>query len=137
MNRFPSTVIALLLLSVFLFNISCAGIPQQAYVPAPVQQIKQFQLKQMQLQRQQSRPNQKQTASPQQKPAAQTVQNSGSSFWTGSGGKGISLTILPPKDNGLAANEKYLLDIVRLELIKNFTDYSAIDVLDWVRLQDQ
>jgi hypothetical protein len=48
----------------------------------------------------------------------------------------MSLTVLAPKASGLAADQNYLLDVVRLELAGNFAGYSAIGVLDWGRLQE-
>lgn len=76
MNRLCSTIIALMLLSVFLFSISCAGIPQQTFVPAPVQQIKQMQLQYMNYQQgQPPKPQQLQYQMQQIQVQQPTVQN--------------------------------------------------------------
>jgi len=58
-------------------------------------------------------------------------------FWTGDGGKGMSLTITVPKPNGFPENQKHLPLMAYNEFIANFKNYSAIDVLDWERLGDQ
>ena len=60
-----------------------------------------------------------------------------SKYWTGDGGKGMSLTITVPKPNGFAENQKHLPLMVHNEFITNFKNYSAIDVLDWERLGAQ
>jgi hypothetical protein len=62
----------------------------------------------------------------------QTVQ-----YWTGDGGKGTSLAILPPQVTGLAENQKYLPALVQGEFVSNFSTYSAILVLDRQRLDNQ
>jgi hypothetical protein len=55
----------------------------------------------------------------------------------GEGGKGISLTILPPKAIGLEENQSYIPALVQGELVSNFTSFSAISVLDRLRLEEQ
>jgi len=62
---------------------------------------------------------------------------SGSPFYTGSGGRGKSITILPPKAVGLAADEAYIPGVVQGELVSNFSGYSAISVLDRMQLDNQ
>jgi TolB-like protein len=52
------------------------------------------------------------------------------SHYTGDGGKGISLAILAPKANGLADNQNYLPALVQGEFVSNFSNYSAISVMD-------
>jgi len=59
------------------------------------------------------------------------------SNFTGDGGKGKNIAILAPKATGLAANQNYIPSLVQGEFVSNFTSYSAISVLDRVRLDDQ
>jgi hypothetical protein len=65
--------------------------------------------------------------------AAVSVKN----YFTGDGGKGMSLAILAPQAAGLAENQKYLPSLVQGELVSNFSGYSAISVLDRVNLDEQ
>jgi len=58
-------------------------------------------------------------------------------YWTGDGGKEMSLAILAPKASGLAANQGYLPALVQGEFVSNFSGYSAISVLDRERLDGQ
>jgi hypothetical protein len=58
-------------------------------------------------------------------------------FFTGDGGKGMSLTILAPKTTGLLENQLYLPTLIQGEFVSNFLNYSAISVLDRVRLEEQ
>ncbi|MDR0502705.1 MAG: leucine-rich repeat protein [Treponema sp.] len=60
-----------------------------------------------------------------------------SPFFTGNGGKDISLTILAPKASGLADNQSYLPSLVQGEFVSNFSGFSAVSVLDRVRLDEQ
>ena len=62
----------------------------------------------------------------------QTVQN-----WTGDGGSGMSISILAPQTTGLAANQAYLPALVQGEFVSNFSGFSAISVLDRMRLDEQ
>jgi hypothetical protein len=55
-------------------------------------------------------------------------------YWTGDGGSGKSITILPPKGTGLTEN---LLEVIAVELVSNFTQYSAMTVFDRVNNQRQ
>lgn len=57
--------------------------------------------------------------------------------YTGDGGKGMSIAILPPRSRGLAEQEDYLPALVQGEFVSNFTGYSAISVLDRVQLDNQ
>jgi len=57
--------------------------------------------------------------------------------WTGDGGKGTSIAILAPKATGLADNQGYLPALVQGEFVSNFSGFSAIEVLDRERLDDQ
>ncbi len=58
-------------------------------------------------------------------------------FWTGDGGTGKSIAILPPKVTGFAENQSYLSDLVQGEFVANFSRFSAISVLDRVSLEKQ
>jgi TolB-like protein len=58
-------------------------------------------------------------------------------FYTGDGGKGKSIAILPLKDTGLTAEQDYLPALVQGEFVSNFKGYSAIDVLDRAQLDNQ
>jgi hypothetical protein len=60
-----------------------------------------------------------------------------SSYFTGDGGKGMSIAILAPKGTGIAENQNYLPTLVQGELVSNFSGFSAISVLDRVSLDDQ
>jgi hypothetical protein len=57
--------------------------------------------------------------------------------YTGDGGAGKSLTILAPQGKGLTQEQDYLLLLVQGEFVSNFSDYSAISVLDRIRLDEQ
>jgi len=59
---------------------------------------------------------------------------SSASYFTGSGGKGMSLGILLPESKGLDANQEYLPSMVQGGLVSNISKYSAITVLDRVSL---
>ena len=78
---------------------------------------------------QQTRQYQQQTASQSQASAIQ--------YWTGDGGRNMSLAILPPQAAGLEENQNYLPALVQGEFVSNFSSYSAISVLDRQRLDDQ
>jgi uncharacterized protein (TIGR02145 family) len=56
--------------------------------------------------------------------------------YTGSGGKGISLTVYVPQSTGLEKNQSYIPALVQGEFVSNFLNYSPISVLDWERLDD-
>jgi hypothetical protein len=58
-------------------------------------------------------------------------------YYTGSGGKGISIAILAPKATGLTENQNYIPTLVQGEFVSNFSGYSAISVLDRVQLDSQ
>jgi TolB-like protein len=58
-------------------------------------------------------------------------------FYTGDGGQGKSIAILPLKDTGLATDQDYLPALVQSGFVSSFKDYSAIDVLDRAQLQNQ
>jgi len=58
-------------------------------------------------------------------------------YWTGAGGKGMSLAILAPKATRLADNQEYLPALVQGEFVSNFSGFSAIEILDRERLDEQ
>jgi hypothetical protein len=60
-----------------------------------------------------------------------------SPYYTGEGGKGLSIAILAPQGKGLAANQDYLPALVQGEFVSNFSGYSAISVLDRESLDEQ
>ncbi|MDR1932968.1 MAG: leucine-rich repeat domain-containing protein, partial [Spirochaetales bacterium] len=51
-------------------------------------------------------------------------------YFTGDGGEGTSIAILAPKATGLTKNLDYLPALVQGELVSNFSEYSAIKVMD-------
>ena len=57
-----------------------------------------------------------------------------SPFWTGDGGRGMSLAILLPEGRGFNAEEEYLRELVQGVLVTNIKKFSAIDVRDRVSL---
>jgi len=65
------------------------------------------------------------------------VQQQGSVLWIGEGGKGSSIAILAPKASGLGADQDYIPLLVQGEFVSNFSGYSAISVLDRLRLDEQ
>jgi hypothetical protein len=74
---------------------------------------------------------------PQQQAAPQQPAQPASPFFTGNGGKGMSIAILAPKSTGLAKDQDYLPSLVQGEFVSNFSGYSAISVLDRQRLDEQ
>jgi len=57
-------------------------------------------------------------------------------YYTGDGGKEISLTIYVPQSTGLTKDLNYIPALVQGEFVSNFSNYSAISILDWERLDD-
>ncbi|GHV71194.1 hypothetical protein AGMMS49928_21940 [Spirochaetia bacterium] len=55
--------------------------------------------------------------------------------FTGDGGKGKSITILPPEGKGLAKDQDYIPGLVQGEFMANFAGYSAISVFDRMNLE--
>jgi TolB-like protein len=53
-----------------------------------------------------------------------------SPFYTGTGGKGISLAILAPRATGLEENQGYIPALVQGEFVSNLSGYSALSVMD-------
>jgi hypothetical protein len=60
-----------------------------------------------------------------------------SPYFTGDGGRGRSITILPPRGSGLANIQAYLPDLVANELVSNFSSFSAMTLFDRVNNQRQ
>jgi hypothetical protein len=56
-------------------------------------------------------------------------------YFTGEGGKGMSLAISIPQSQGLNANQSYIPTLVQGILAANLSKYSAISVLDRVSLE--
>jgi len=56
--------------------------------------------------------------------------------YIGDGGKVISLTIFVPQSTGLAKDQSYIPALVQGEFVSNFSNFSAISILDWERLDD-
>jgi len=71
---------------------------------------------------------------PNSKPAPIPPQIPSSPFFTGDGGKGKSIAILAPKGSGIAKEQDYIPSLVQGEFVSNFSGYSAISVLDMVRM---
>jgi len=69
--------------------------------------------------------------------AASQQQTPASQLFTGDGGKGRSIAIVAPRSTGLAANQNYLPVLVQGEFVSNFANYSAISVMDRIRLDEQ
>jgi hypothetical protein len=55
-------------------------------------------------------------------------------YFTGEGGKGISLGIGVPESQGLSENQAYLPTVVQGILVADISKYSAVSVLDRVSL---
>ena len=115
----PHIVMAVTLLAFILI-----GLASTSSAPAPTQQpVNQKPVQQAQQQKQQ------QQSVPPQAP--------GSAYFTGSGGKGMSLAVLAPRASGLANDQGYLPTLVQGEFVSNISGYSAISVLDRERLDEQ
>jgi len=55
--------------------------------------------------------------------------------WTGSGGKGMRLTVLEPVGKGLSANEAWMLSLVQGSITSDFNRYSAMTIIDRQNLE--
>jgi len=55
--------------------------------------------------------------------------------YTGDGGSGIRLAVLVPSASNLPADQNYLPSVVQGELVANLSGYSAMSVLDRMRLE--
>ena len=64
-------------------------------------------------------------------------QQQSSQKWTGTGGRGTSIAILTPRAIGLLENQSHLPALVQGEFVSNFSNFSAISVLDRQRLDEQ
>ncbi len=67
---------------------------------------------------------------------AHTVSAQPRQNYTGDGGKGMSLTVYVPQSTGLSKEQSYIPALVQGEFVSNFSNYSAISILDWERLDD-
>ena len=79
------------------------------------------------------RRNQRQTTpAPATQPAPA---NPASPFYSGDGGRGMTLAVLVPEGRGLAANQNYLPTLVQGVIVGDLSKYSAMSVLDRQRLE--
>ena len=88
----------------------------------------------------QSQQSQQQQTQSQQEPQPvqqQQTQAPSSQYFTGDGGKTMSIAVLAPQAIGLEENQSYLPALVQGEFVSNFSGFSAISVLDRERLDDQ
>ena len=99
----------------------------------PVQNARALMRQMQQTTTQQTPRTQPQAQAQPQQAAAQPA----SPYWTGDGGRGKSITILPPRGSGLAENQAYLPDLVANELVSNFGSFSAMTLFDRVTNQRQ
>ncbi|MFP3042762.1 hypothetical protein LQZ19_13175, partial [Treponema primitia] len=56
-----------------------------------------------------------------EQPVQETLTAEASSYFSGEGGKGISLAILAPKTQGLADTQDYIPALIQGEFVSNFT----------------
>jgi hypothetical protein len=70
-------------------------------------------------------------------PSSSSTRKLEGSAFVGDGGKGKSIAILAPRATGLANDQNYIPALVQGELVNNFTSYSAILILDRMRLDEQ
>ena len=111
-------------------NTDKAATPQTQQQPVPTQpQQRQPTTAQPQTQQTQVVPAQPQAQQPQ--PVTQPL---ASPYFTGDGGKGISLGIRVPDSQGLNAEQAYIPAMVQGVLVANISKYSAISVLDRISL---
>ena len=85
----------------------------------------------------QGSPEQSQSAQGQntQNQSAQGKQSSGTSYFTGDGGKGMSLAVLEPAGKGLSANEQWMLSLVQGSITGDFNRMSAMTIVDRQNLE--
>jgi hypothetical protein len=112
-----------------LFTMSCTSVPHQVNNAIHSRQVQQQTHQYIRQQLQLLQSGQQRQGRQQQTQQPQTAQN-----WTGDGGRGISLTILSPRPTGLAENQSHLPTLVQGEFVSNFSNFSAISILDWERL---
>jgi len=70
------------------------------------------------------------TPQTQTQPVAQTPVSQTQAYWTGDGGKGISLAVLEPTGKGLAQNEQWMLSLIQSSITGDFNKYSAMTIID-------
>jgi len=73
----------------------------------------------------------------QQPRQTQNTEQAASPYWTGDGGRGRSITILPPRGSGLTTDQAILLEAVAVELVNNFKTFTAMTVFDRLNNQKQ
>jgi formylglycine-generating enzyme required for sulfatase activity len=135
MNKFLSIIAFSLLLSSICWaggNTDKTATPQKQQQPVPAQQQPQQRqptTAQPQTQQTQTLPAQSQVQQPQPLP-----QPPASPYFTGDGGKGMSLGIRVPDSQGLNAEQAYIPAMVQGVLVANISKYSAISVLDRISL---
>jgi hypothetical protein len=56
-------------------------------------------------------------------------------YWTGSGGKDLSLAVLEPTGNGLATQDQWMLPLIQGSLTGDFNRYSAMTIIDRINLE--
>jgi len=61
--------------------------------------------------------------------------SSGARPYTGDGGKGLSLAVLVPSAQGIGADQNYLPTMIQGVLVGDLTKYSAVSVLDRLKLE--
>jgi tetratricopeptide (TPR) repeat protein len=76
-------------------------------------------------------------AAPQQQPSKAAPQSAQPPvlYWTGDGGKGLSLAVLEPTGKGLAAQEQWMLPLIQGSLTGDFNRYSAMTIVDRQNLE--
>ena len=63
------------------------------------------------------------------------IQQTGTAYWTGDGGKGQTIAIMPIQGQGLNENEKFYPEVVQAEMLRAFSDYSNMEAMDWSTLE--
>jgi TolB-like protein len=82
-----------------------------------------------------SSPTAKQKSPTQSETASQTAASQPRIYWTGDGGKGISLAVLEPTGRGLSQNEQWMLSLIQSSLTGDFNKYSAMTIIDRQNLE--
>jgi len=64
-----------------------------------------------------------------------TQQGKDAPYFTGNGGKGISIAVLEPTGKGLSQNEQWVLSLVQGSITGDFNKYSAMTIVDRQNLE--
>jgi len=56
-------------------------------------------------------------------------------YWTGDGGRGISLAVLEPAGRGITQNEQWMLSLIQSSITGDFNKYSAMTIIDRQNLE--